>query len=125
MIQRSSMRKTKRPVGKPSIRRGNCSLHALPPADRKRLDRVLEPVDLKARDVLYEPDQPLQYVYFPDDGVCSVVTAGTEGSPVEIATIGNEGWIEPGSRKPAATATASSGRNSTAWVAARVPFLPL
>ena len=38
-----------------------------------------------------DADSPLDYVYFPDSGVVSVVAVYTDGSIIEMATIGREG----------------------------------
>lgn len=43
--------------------------------------------------VLFEPGQLVDAVYFPLDGVVSLVTPLEDGSIVEVATIGNEGIV--------------------------------
>jgi CRP-like cAMP-binding protein len=43
--------------------------------------------------VLFEPGGPIEAVYFPVDGVVSLVTALHDGAIVEVATIGNEGIV--------------------------------
>jgi len=42
--------------------------------------------------VLMDADSPLDHVFFPDSGVVSVVAVYADGSIVEIATIGREGF---------------------------------
>jgi CRP-like cAMP-binding protein len=51
------------------------------------------PVDLEIKTVLFEPGQPIEGVYFPLDGVISLVTALEGGDIVEVATVGNEGIV--------------------------------
>jgi CRP-like cAMP-binding protein len=43
--------------------------------------------------VLFEPAQPVDSVYFPIDGVISLVTPFQDGAMVEVATVGNEGIV--------------------------------
>ena len=50
-------------------------------------------VTLDVRTVLFEPGGPIEAVYFPTDGVISLVTPLNDGSIVEVATIGNEGIV--------------------------------
>ncbi|MGY1736244.1 Crp/Fnr family transcriptional regulator [Geodermatophilus sp. SYSU D00684] len=71
--------------------RRNLILRALPDAEYERLLPALQPVTLQVRDQLYRRDGDIDAVYFPVDGVLSVV-ASVEGEPaVEVATIGYEG----------------------------------
>lgn len=50
----------------------------------------LELVPTTARQMLYEPDKPIEHVYFPVDGVHSML-AEVEGIEIEVGTVGNEG----------------------------------
>jgi CRP-like cAMP-binding protein len=50
-------------------------------------------VTLDVRTVLFEPGGQIEAVYFPTDGVISLVTPLNDGSIVEVATIGNEGIV--------------------------------
>ena len=43
------------------------------------------------KDIVFEPDQPHDYVYFPQDGVISLVTVLRDGDVIEAMTVGNEG----------------------------------
>ncbi len=43
--------------------------------------------------MLFEPGQPVDAVYFPLDGVVSLVTPLEDGAIVEVATVGNEGLV--------------------------------
>lgn len=48
-------------------------------------------IDLELRDSIYQTDIPIRYVYFPVDSVLSVVTRMSDGSEIEVGTIGREG----------------------------------
>ena len=72
---------------------GNRILEALPVADRDRLNSKLAPTFLRVKTVLFEPGQPVDAVYFPLDGVVSLVTPLEDGAIVEVATVGNEGIV--------------------------------
>lgn len=67
----------------------NALLSKLTPELRATLR--LEPVDLPVNLVLYEPDQPIEFAYFPELGAISVVSLMENGSIIEVGTIGNEG----------------------------------
>src|SRR2546421_390803 len=77
----------------PADVRRNRILAALPAADQKRLFGNLVLVPLQIKTVLFEPGAPIDAVYFPLDGVISLVTALQDGNIVEVATIGNEGIV--------------------------------
>jgi CRP-like cAMP-binding protein len=51
----------------------------------------LETVDLPVNKVLYEPNQPIDSVYFPESGALSVVSLMHDGDSIEVGTIGREG----------------------------------
>lgn len=69
----------------------NHLLAALPPGERKRLLPDLEPVPLIMRDVLYHPNEPIRYVYFPTRGVVSILTVLAAPASIEVSTVGSEG----------------------------------
>jgi CRP-like cAMP-binding protein len=68
-------------------------LELLHPPDFGRLRRHLEPVVLQYRQSLYEANEPITSVYFPIDGVGSLVNTMADGSTSEVGTIGNEGIV--------------------------------
>jgi CRP-like cAMP-binding protein len=76
-------------VGKPM----NRLLSALSAADYQRLVPHLELVHLEMKHVAYEPEQPIEYAYFPLTGLASMVTVMQGGKAIEVATIGNEGMV--------------------------------
>jgi CRP-like cAMP-binding protein len=71
----------------------NRLLRALSPAMRRRLLPLLEPVALNLRDTLIEHDVPIRHVYFPLEGVVSLISTLADGTQVEVATIGQEGMV--------------------------------
>ncbi len=72
---------------------GNRLLDALPVVELERLGPDLEPVSLGLKEILIEPDGPIEHVWFPVDGVCSVVATMADGRVVEVGTVGNEGMV--------------------------------
>jgi CRP-like cAMP-binding protein len=72
---------------------GNHLLHALPAAERDTLMAHARPTHLTVKTVLFDPGQVITSVYFPIDGVISLVTPLADGNIVEVATIGNEGIV--------------------------------
>lgn len=63
---------------------------------RHDLDDVLqatEPVSFPAGHVLYRPGEPIHFVYFPVSAVVSLVRPMSDGSMVEVAVAGNEGFV--------------------------------
>jgi CRP-like cAMP-binding protein len=75
------------------LARRNALLAALPEPHLAKLTAHMERVDLEVRDRLFESNQPIRDVYFPLDGVISVVGLLSSGQPVEVATIGREGFV--------------------------------
>jgi hypothetical protein len=51
-----------------------------------------EIVEIKSKQVLFEPEQKLEYAYFPEDSVISLVTVMNDGDQVEAMTVGNDGF---------------------------------
>ena len=69
----------------------NRLLLALPPRNLKRLMPELENIPCEREQVLMDADSSLDYVFFPNSGVISVVAVYEDGSVIEMATIGREG----------------------------------
>jgi len=72
---------------------GNRILAFLPPADFELLKPHLEPVSLTYRRVLYQANKTIEFVYFLEMGVGSLVNTMRSGKASEIGTIGNEGFV--------------------------------
>jgi CRP-like cAMP-binding protein len=72
---------------------GNLILAMLPAADYARLGPLMKRVPLTVRLTLLKRDQPIEHLYFPEGGVCSLTTSMRDGDTVEVATVGREGMI--------------------------------
>src|SRR6516225_7462425 len=70
----------------------NRLLLALPPRNLKRLLPQLEHIHCRREQILVEADGALDPVYFLDSGVISVLAVYADGSAIEMATIGREGF---------------------------------
>lgn len=69
----------------------NRLLAALPKKEYQQLLAELEPVTLTFGDILFEPDENIRHVYFPNDGIISLLSAVGEREHVEVGMVGNEG----------------------------------
>ena len=70
----------------------NRLLLALPPRDLKQLIPKLEHIPIQREQILIDADIALDHIYFPDSGVVSVLAVYADGSMIEMATIGREGF---------------------------------
>ena len=71
----------------------NLLLAALPPEDLQRILPELEIVSLRPRQLLHQPGEYIEHVFFPADGFCSIVAVLEDGSTIEAATVGREGVV--------------------------------
>lgn len=71
----------------------NRLLAALPPEDYGLVAPHLSQVDLERGRLLYEPGDPVDMIYFPHDGVLSLMTLMENGAAIESAIIGREGAL--------------------------------
>jgi CRP-like cAMP-binding protein len=69
----------------------NRLLLSLPARNLKQLMPELENIRCQSEQVLMDADSSLEHVFFPDNGVVSVVAVYGDGSVIEMATIGREG----------------------------------
>ena len=69
----------------------NHILASIPVGEYGRLSRQLELVPLKFSQVLYEPGNAIEYVYFPLDSMVSLLTAVDRKRTLEVGMVGNEG----------------------------------
>jgi CRP-like cAMP-binding protein len=72
---------------------GNRLLDSLPPPSLKALEPYLERTRLEAGDVLCEPWEPFRHVYFPTEGLVSVLATTIDGGNLEVRLVGFEGMI--------------------------------
>ena len=75
------------------FRRENRFLAAVSPEDEGRIRPHLQPTPLERGKVLYDTDEPITRVYFPQEGVVSLVSVAEDGATAEMATVGNEGVV--------------------------------
>lgn len=71
----------------------NLMLAALPKKEYQRLLPELELVTLAFADVLYEPDRPIRYVYFPNRGMISLLSSVNERATTAVNIVGNDGMV--------------------------------
>lgn len=71
----------------------NIILNALPEEDYKRLSPDLKQVELDLGQVIYRAEEPIEYVYFPNNSMISVIANTSGGQSAEVGVIGFEGII--------------------------------
>ncbi len=76
-----------------SSRVKNLILAAVPRGEYRRLLAVLEPVSLPVGEVLYKSGEVIEHVYFPTEGIVSLVTHMTDGATIEVGLIGRDGMV--------------------------------
>jgi CRP-like cAMP-binding protein len=82
------------PMTTPSISpKQNHLLAALPDAELNRWLPMLEPVEMRLGEVLYESGSTLKHVYFPTNCIVSLLYVMENGQSAEIAVVGNEGIV--------------------------------
>lgn len=71
----------------------NGVLLALPEAEFYLLRPHLEPIDLPQYQILYEPGEKIDFAYFPNSGMTSLVISVSDGRSVEVGIVGKEGMV--------------------------------
>lgn len=71
----------------------NKFLRSLTPFEFASLKPYLRPVDLKKSDVIHQEGRPVEAVYFVESGVLSRTVQTKVDHPVEIAMVGNSGFV--------------------------------
>lgn len=71
----------------------NRLLAALPKEEYERLLPYFELVSLELKQMLYVPNEPIEYTYFVNNGIVSLLTLMENGEAIEVATVGNEGMV--------------------------------
>jgi CRP-like cAMP-binding protein len=72
---------------------GNRLLGLLPARDYERLCPHLHRIPLEYRQSLYRAHKPIEFLYFIETGVGSLVNTMVNGESSEVGTIGNEGVV--------------------------------
>lgn len=70
----------------------NIVLRELPPHDAEMIAAASDWIALAAKDPVWEPNELIEHVYFPETAVISLVTLLDAGS-IEAITIGNDGFV--------------------------------
>lgn len=71
----------------------NHLLLSLEPGDYATLTRDMRAMTFKAGHVLYEPGDVVDWIYFPEQGLISLLSVMLSGAAVETAVVGNEGGV--------------------------------
>src|SRR5687767_618175 len=73
----------------------NYLLNCLEATAFERLARKLTRVNLRPKEVVYHPNQPIEHILFPENTVLCLLTLMADGDTIESATVGREGasWI--------------------------------
>jgi CRP-like cAMP-binding protein len=79
----------------PITKTANQLLSALEPSDFLQVSSRLTRVKLRPKQVVYRPNAPLDYIYFPENTVLCLLTLMSNGDSIAAATVGREGasWI--------------------------------
>jgi CRP-like cAMP-binding protein len=73
--------------------KNNRLLAALPAEAYERLLPLLEGISHEIHDVFYEPNEPIEYVYFPTSSLASIIVLLADGSRVEAGLVGYDGMV--------------------------------
>lgn len=71
----------------------NHLLAALSETEQRELVSLLKKVSLSLGEVLHEANAEIQYVYFPETCVISILSTMEDGSTIEVGVVGNEGML--------------------------------
>ncbi len=72
---------------------GNRLLAVLPESDFQRISPYLIEVSLSLGQILHEPQEKIETVYFPTKAMISLVSIMEDGSTVEVGIVGNDGML--------------------------------
>jgi len=71
----------------------NKLLAALPKKDYQLLRHHMEEIPLVFEQILYQPDDLISDVYFPNSGIVSLLAGVKERATLEVGMVGNEGMV--------------------------------
>jgi len=77
----------------PAQRTSNRLLDSLPTDDLLHLESLCHSVQVDVGDVLYEPGQAIEYIYFPTDSLISLLAVAEGRMTLEVGSVGREGMI--------------------------------
>lgn len=69
----------------------NRLLKALSANEYEQITPHLKPVELTAGKIIYQVDEPIEYIYFPEDSILSTMTCFEDGTCIETGITGREG----------------------------------
>ncbi len=73
--------------------RRNRLLSALTSEDHSLLAPHMREVSLELGSLLHEPGEPVEHIYFPHQGMVSLLAVMSDGQGIETATVGSEGVV--------------------------------
>ncbi|MGM3309040.1 Crp/Fnr family transcriptional regulator [Anabaena sp. WFMT] len=76
-----------------SLKSKNKLLDALPRSNFELLAPHLELVSLSSGQIIYEAEEQIKYVYFPDSAIISILCVMDNGSSVEVGLVSREGMV--------------------------------
>lgn len=71
----------------------NKILLGLPLKERKTIASKLVHLQLPARSILTQMKEPIEFAYFLNSGVASIITVMSDGKSVEVGLTGTEGFV--------------------------------
>ncbi len=71
----------------------NVILLSLPDVEYELLRPHLEPVDLPQHNILHEAGEKIDFIYFLNEGMTSIVALSGDGRSVEVGIVGKEGLV--------------------------------
>jgi len=74
-------------------RSGNRLLASLPEHDLDHVQALCELAEVEVGQVLFEPGQPIEYVYFPLDALVSLLAVAEGRMTLEVGAVGREGMM--------------------------------
>lgn len=77
----------------PAPRSSNRLLASLPEEDLSHIESLCDTVQVGVGEVLYEPGQAIQFIYFPVDSLISLLAVAEGRMTLEVGSVGREGMI--------------------------------
>src|SRR5215213_4787497 len=69
----------------------NRLLRTLSPEDFGLLQPHLKHLSVNLRDVLIQPNEPIEHIHFPEHGIASIVANTSDGRRIEVGIYGRDG----------------------------------
>lgn len=76
-----------------NTRSQNRILASLPAEEFERISSHLVEVSLPLGEIIYQPEQKIEFVYFPENSLVSLLAVLEDGETVEAGVIGYEGFV--------------------------------